>query len=305
MCARPALSSTPSLAEFEGWYNIADQYDDGVPVLRTSDDVPEFWHVEIFELYTEAEAWFGQLVAARPNEPFDPLAPPPFFVVSDADDRTLSVETDFSYLTLDVLNRIQREFLRSNPLWRVVLFGEHRSVAIVVYPTAIRFGTLPADVDPTMGLQQVTERQLELRAIREAPARAHLAQMQRLLPAAVRAIAECQYWICGVLDNYCGDYSRLTVLLLTRAEYRYAISVESPFESDNEFLWTSSTIGVSAEGTVVSYIGVPDGVPYCLIPWMPPAEYRGPLWIVERETGHRHRFEVKDEEIIRTKGDPI
>jgi len=301
MDAKQTINLAPSLEEFEGWYNIGDQYDDGVPVLRTYDSVPEFWHVEIFDLHTEAAAWFDQLVRARSNESFDPFAPPPFFVVSDADDRTLSVETDFSYLTLELLDRIQREFLGRHPLWRVVLFGEHRSVGIVVYPMAIRFGSLPADVNPSVGLREVTERQLALRAIREAPLRAHLAQMQQLLPAAVRAIGDRRYWVCGVLDNYCGDNSRLTVLLLTRFSDECSFKIKGPSETDPRFVWTCGAFGVDANGLIVSHVDVPEGVPYCLVPWMPPAEYRGSLVILERETGKQHAFEVKEEEIIRTK----
>ncbi|MBI3837062.1 MAG: hypothetical protein HY288_03905 [Planctomycetia bacterium] len=268
---------TPSLEEFTGWYNIRDDYGDGHPVLRSKEPMPEFEHAEIFELYPKAAKWFDQLVTARPNIPFDPLVEPPFFVRSDADDRTLDIDADFSYLTVRLLRRIQKEFLGRYPLWRVILTGEQPSCSIVIYPTAIRFGNLPADVDPEHALRELVPRVLALRAARERPQREHISRLQRLLPGAVERIGDRPFLVCGMLGNYKGDYSRLTICLLIRGADSDAIDIDGPLGSPNDLLWCGSAFSVDAKGAIISYIHVPETALFCLARWLPLADYRGPL----------------------------
>jgi hypothetical protein len=294
------VNLTPSLEEFTGWYNIQGDYGDGHPVLRSNESIPGFEHAEVFELYPKAAKWFDQLVTARPNIPFDPLAEPPFFVRSDADDRTLDVDADFSYLTMPLLRCIQREFLGRYPLWRVILVGEQPSCAIVIYPTAIRFGNLPADVDPEHALRELVPRVLALRAARQRPERKHISQIQRLLPGAVEAIGDRPFLVCGVLANHEGDNSRLTICVLIRGSDSDAIGTDGSPGSPSNFLSCSSAFGVDAKGAIISYIHVPETAPSCLAPWLSPADYRGPLTLTERATGRRHTFELKSKDIIRT-----
>jgi hypothetical protein len=300
MCARPDVNLTPSVEEFVGWYNIQAARDDGFPVLRSVEPLPEFEHGEFFKLYAEAEQWFGQLVLAPPNGPFDPLAEPPFFVRSDADDRTLEIDADFRLLDLSLLSRIQKEFLGRYPLWRVILIAEHPSCSIVVYPSAVRFGSRPVDVDADEALRELVPRHLALREARERPRREHISQMQRLLPAAVRAIGERTFCVCGVLDNYEGDERRLTICLLILGNEDDAFDVQGPPGADVNFLCKGSGFGVSADGTIISHIEIPHNAAFCLVPWLPPANYRGPLTIIERVTGKRHHYELKSEDIMRT-----
>jgi hypothetical protein len=199
-----------------------------------------------------------------------------------------------------VLRRIQKEFLGRYPLWRVILIAEHPSCSIVIYPTAIRFGNLPVDTDPDEALRELVPKQLALREARERPRREHIGQIRRLLPDAVRAIDDGPFVVAGILDNYEGDYSRLTICLLVRGPDSDAVDLQGPPETDTHFLWTSSPYGVSAEGEIVSNIDVPENTPFCLVPWLPPADYRGPLTIIEQATGRRHTYELKTEDIIRT-----
>lgn len=291
---------TPSVAEFGGWYNLGQAYEDGLPVLNAIEPLPQFHHAEFFELHFEAEQWFGALVEPRPNEPFDPLAAPPFFVRADADDRTLAVDADFDVLTPLVLHRVQKEFLGRHPLWRVIMVAEQPSCSIAIYPNAIRFGSLPLGIDPERALRELVPQQLLMRKARERPRRNHIAQMQQLLPDAVRAIGDRPFLVCGLLDNYEGDYSRLTLCILSRGIDDRAIHVERPAGKSEEFLWTSSPFGISAQGVITSYIEIPESTPYILVPWIAPADYRGPLTIVEWQTGKRHIYELKSEDIIRT-----
>jgi hypothetical protein len=300
MSAQPDFNPTPSVEEFVGWYNIEADREDGLPVLRSVDAVPEFEHAEFFELHTEAEPWFSQLVEARASGPFDPLTQPPFSIRSDADDRTLDVDADFRHLNVALLRRIQREFLGRYPLWRVILIGEHPSCSIVIYPSAIRFGNRPVHVDPDRALQELVPRNLALKDARERPRREYIAQIQCLLADGVRAIGEAPFLVCGVLDNYAGDYSRMTICLLVRGADDYAVYVEGPPDADNHFLWKDSAFGVSNEGVIVSYIEVSAATPFCLVPWLPPADYRGPLTIIEHATGKRYSYHLTSESIIRT-----
>ena len=183
MSREPDINLTPSAEGFRGWYNIPDQYDDGRPVLRSIDELPEFGFPELWELYQEADKWFGELVPAATKKSFDPMGQPTFFVRDSADDRTLIVDTDFDYLTLSLINRVQQEFLTRWPLWRIALAGEDASNAIMIYPTAIRFGSLPANADPKAALRELVQRVAELRTARERPRREWISQIQQLLPA--------------------------------------------------------------------------------------------------------------------------
>jgi hypothetical protein len=299
----PKVNLTPSLEEFTGWYNIQGDYGDGHPVLRSTDSISEFEHAEVFELYPKAAKWFDQLVTARPNIPFDPLAEPPFFVRSDADDRTLQVDAEFSYLTVPLLRRIQKEFLGRYPLWRVILVGELPSCGIVIYPTAIRFGNRSVDIEPDQALRELVLEELRSREVAERPRREHISHLQRLLPGAVEAIGDRPFLVCGVLDNYKGDHGRLTICLLIRGSNSNAIDVSGPSGSPNNLLAYSSAFGIDAKGAMVSYIHVPETAAFCLVPLILPADFRGPLTLTERATGTRHTLDLRSEDIIHTTGD--
>ena len=105
--------------------------------------------------------------------------------------------------------------------------------------------------------------------------------------------------VLGVLDNHNGDYSRLTLFLLIPGADDDAVDVEGPAGADNGFLWTSSAFGVNVAGEIISHSEVPESAPFCVSIWLPPADYRGPLNIVERATGKRYSYEVKSENIER------
>ena len=290
----------PSAEEFAGWYNLGYERDDGLPVLHSRGHVPDFEHAEFFDLYLAENRWFDQLVPASDRKPFDPLADPPFFLRSSADDRTLAVDADCDYLSVDLVQRIQREFLSRYPLWRIILSLGHSSCSITIYPDAIRYGNLPLEADPYKALQDLVAHAAALREARLRPQQAQLAFLQRQLPKAVEVIGDRPFLVIGVLDNNNGDYSRLTVFVLIRGADDDAVAVERPAGTDIDFLWTSSVFGINAEGTIISYIDVPESAAFCVRPWLPPADYRGPLNIVERATGNRHRYEVKSENISRT-----
>jgi len=296
MNAGPDVNRYPSVEEFGGYYNIPDQYDDGFPVLRSVEDLPEFGFPELLEVYKAAEKWFPQAFPPFSNQPFDPLAEEPCFVRSDTDDRTLRVDVDFNCLDIQLLRRIQQEFLGRYPWWRVILIGEDPSNCIAIYPTVIRFGNLPADVDPEEALRELAPRVLALREARQRPWRIQVTYLQRQLPDAVRAIGVRPYLLFGVLDNYRGDFTRLTVCLLVRGANAEEVGLEGPDGVGNELSW--SPYGVSAEGALIREDDYPKKSPFSLVLWMPPADYRGPLTIVDRTTGDRQTYELKSENIL-------
>ncbi len=298
MSSRPDEKRYPSVEEFAGWYNLGYQRDDGLPVLQSSDWVPDFEHAEFFDLYNAQDRWFDNLVPASARKPFDPLAAPPFFVRSSADDRTLDVDADCDHLCVDVVKRIQQEFLCRYPLWRIILWLELPSCSIVIYPDAVRYGNLPLDVNPHEALRSLLPRAAELREKRLRPQRAQLDFLRQQLPGAVKGIGDRRFVIAGVRDNCDGDYSRLALFVLIRGADDDAVAVEGPAGTDNDFLWTSSGFGVSAEGIVISHIDVPEAAPFCVALWLLPADYRGQLFLVERATGRRHTYELRSENII-------
>ncbi|MGD9722032.1 MAG: hypothetical protein AB7O59_10030 [Pirellulales bacterium] len=298
-----AQNSTPSLEEFDGWYNIPDQYHDGIPVLRTQQTVPDFGFEELLSVYKAASKWFSKLIPARSGEPFDPLAESEFVPRGDPRDRTLDIDhVDFRHLSIEHLRRIQNEFLRDHPLWRVVLIADDPACSIVVYPDAIRFGNRPQGADQNAALRELATQALALREARQRPRRKYVVQLQRMLPAGVRAIGSQPFLVCGVLDNCEREYDRLTVALLLRGSDEDAYVMEGPDTADDQFLWRSSAYGVNERGAMISTISIPETAVFCLTPWLPPADYRGQLSIVERKTGTRHIYELRDQDIIRTIG---
>lgn len=106
-----------------------------------------------------------------------------------------------------------------------------------------------------------------------------------------------------MLDNYEGNYDRLTVGVLAPAVDRYAYGMEGPSEAEHGFLWSTSAYGVDGDGEIISDITIPDSAAYCLLSWLPPADYRGSLAFVHHDTGARHAIEIKSEDIVRTNPD--
>ncbi|HZZ78734.1 MAG TPA: hypothetical protein VFE62_09460 [Gemmataceae bacterium] len=294
-------TNRPSLQEFGGWYNLGYERPDGIPVLHSQPWVPEFEHAEFFELYMAENAWFEKLVPASALKPFDPIADPPMFVKSDADDRTLCVCPDFDYLTLDLIKRIQREFLGRHPLWRVVLAADDPSCCIVIYPDTIRFGNLPLNISPEEALRDLSARAIALRDARERPRRDRVNFVQHRLPGAVRSIGNRPFVVIGALDNNRHEDDaddRLTIFLLTRSD-QAGFALRGPPDIAGGIIGTGDRFNVDQSGTIVSDETPEAAVAYRVSFWHPPAGYHGPLTIVNRHTGEQYPYELKAEDITR------
>jgi hypothetical protein len=168
----PTGNPYPSIEEFAGLYNIPDQYENMGPVLRSTDELPEFGFPEFWKVYKAAEKWFSRAMPQIGGKRFDPLGDDKFVPWDDADDRTLRVEHGaYERLTVDFLRRIQSEFLDRYPLWRVHLIGEGADSSIVIYPEAIRFGNQPVDADTEEALRILIPKGAEARDKRQRRAR--------------------------------------------------------------------------------------------------------------------------------------
>jgi hypothetical protein len=302
MCSTPNTNPFPSIAEFDGCYNIPEQYHPSVPVLRSTEQLPEFGFPELWEVYKAAVNWFATAVPPlpRPKE-FDPLAQETFVPRDGTDDRTLSIDqVDYARLSVALLRRIQCEFLRQFPLWRVLLVGWDNPTGIVVYPTAIRFGDQPLEVDPEAALREIIARGLTLSEAWIRPQRAYFAQLRKHLPDAVRAIGKRPFHVFGVLDNYEGKRRWLAVWILVRGAEDRAIGVEDLFEAGEKVLYRGRAYGIDSDGAMICSGMIPESVPFCLTTWLPPADYRGALTIVVQASGDRHVFELNADDIIRT-----
>jgi hypothetical protein len=295
----PDESRYPSVEEFAGWYNLGYDRDDGLPVMQSRDRIPDFEHAEFFDLYVAENQWFGQLVPPSDRNPLDPLAEPPFFLRSSADDRTLDVDVNCDYLTVEHVQCIQREFLSRYPLWRVILSLENPSCAITIYPDAIRYGNFPLGVDANKAIQELVSLATASRETRLRPQRAEVAYLQQQLRLDIREIGNRPFLVLGVLDNHCEDYSRLALYLLIRSADDDKVGVRGPEGAGNDFLWTCGAFGVNADGALMNYDSR-DSAAFRIAVWLPPADYRGPLTLIERETDQRHTFELTSRNITRT-----
>jgi len=86
-----------------------------------------------------------------------------------------------------------------------------------------------------------------------------------------------------------------TICLLMRGAARSAVAMEGPAGSGDEFLSTAGAYYVNAEGTLV--LDSPEEPAFCVRLWLPTAEYRGPLTLIEAATGRRHIYELTSEAI--------
>lgn len=287
----------PSLDEFHGWYNLGYERPDGIPVLHSQKWVPEFEHSEFFQLYLKDHKWFERLVPTANQDNFDPLADPAFFVRSSADDRTLDVDVNCDHLTIEIIDRIQQEFLRRYPLWRVVLNMELSSCCIVIYPKAIRFGNFPLGVDSRDALRELIAQAATQREQRMRPERAQLSFLKQRLPRAVKAIGDRPFLVVGVLQDEFERHDRLIILVLVRGADITAIDLERPEGIDNDSLWIGGSWGVSVQGAVISCSDIPESACFCVACWLLPKDFRGSLTITERATGLHRTFELNDETI--------
>lgn len=293
------FDSHPSAEEYDGYYNVPGQFKDGSPILCTRDDLQEWSFPEFWKVYKTAERWLAGHLADPPGTPFDPVADPPFFVRSDTDDRTLCIDVTLEYLSPALLFQFQREVLGRFPAWRALLIAECAANTIVVYPNAIRFGNLPADIDPDESLSILVRRARTIREDRQRPRRKYVEWLRRRLPHAVLEIGDTNCLLMEVLAENEGDTSRLTVSLLIRGSDSLAVDLEYPEGADKEFWWRSSFYGVDDSGSIISYIEIPKHAAYHVALWLPPADYRGPITVVEQATGKRHIYEIRSADISR------
>ncbi len=92
--------------------------------------------------------------------------------------------------------------------------------------------------------------------------------MQQVLRDVVPRIGDRALFDRRRLDNYEGDYEKLTICLLIPGTDQNAIQPEGPAGSDNHFLAQSSAFEVDASGNMLSYIGVPETAAFCCVPWL-------------------------------------
>jgi hypothetical protein len=289
----------PSLDEFQGWYNLGYERPDGIPVLHSKEEVPEFEHGEFFHMYVAENPWFEKLVPPSQLKPFDPVVGPPMFVKSDADDRTWDVVPDFDYVTLELIRRVQREFLCRHPFWRVVFMANDPSCTIVIYPEVIRFGNLPVGVNPEAALRELVPREIAMRESLLCPERALVAFIEQKLPEAIASIGDRYYAVVGLLDNNLEKYDRIVICLVCRRDQCHAIHIARPEQVDIG-LMSSSGFGADAQGRIMSDSSMDDAAAYSVKLWSLPANCRGPLTIKNDETGACSTYEVRSEEITRT-----
>lgn len=290
----------PSLEEFKGWYNLGYERPDGLAVLHSQNRVPEFEHGEFFQLYVSENPWFEQLVSTSDLKPFDPIAEPAMFVRSSADDRTLEVYPDFDYLTVELIRRIQKEFLGRHPLWRVILMADDPLCSIVIYPEATRYGNLPCETEPEAALHEIVTRAVALRAARTLPARAQLAFIQQKLPEAIRTIGDQPFVVLGVLDNLVGDYDWLVICLLVRGANTDAYELRGHAGLNERRLSKSGGFGIDPNGTVISGSEIHNAAAFNVALWNPRADYRGPITILDVENLNRFTYDLKTEDITRS-----
>lgn len=300
MHAQDDRSIAPSFKEFRGYYNILDEDGAGgsIPIFRTTENLPPFSFNEMWEVRTAAVKWFEPVVeayyAGRKPDPLDDE----LFVRDSTDDRTQRVDVPhLDMVSVELLERLQREFLGRYPLWRVALIGEDISTTILVYPRAVYFGDEPEDIDGEEAIRRLQVKCDALREARKAPETRRVAYLKQRLPQAVQEIGERPFYVVAVVEvKYYDEEDLLAVYVLFPGHDSWAVKAEIPGSRDEIAQWDK--YGIDATGAIVSAISIPETVPSFVASWLLPHDYRGPLDLIDTENETRHRYEVKSEDIV-------
>lgn len=286
----------PSAEEFLGYYNVPDDATDNTPVLRSAARVPDWSFDEMSAVCKETEQWFSQNLAASENTGrFDPVREA-LSVRGGTDDRTLLVDIpDVRLLNEGLLHRLQMELLRKHSFWRIALVAEDAKTSVMVYPEVIRVGNRPATTNIDQALYEMDLEVRKLKQVRLDPKRRETEYLRRKIPEAIRQIGDKPFQVVGIIDEYHGDRSRGTIYLLLNGTDYNAISVEGPEGPDH--IWKGSAYGLSATGEIISESRIPETAAFCVVPWLPPSDYRGPVTLIEHAMGVQYVLEIKSESI--------
>lgn len=205
-----------------------------------------------------------------------------YCVGDELEDRTVRVELPrFEVLTPAFIEALQRDVLSIYPLWRIFIVAESPETVVIIYPAAVRLGTVPIDGDWKAVLPELVSKVLEIREEREGPQRRQREYLRSRIPSLVREIRDNRPQLVAAFDNYyLGDKGRVSIWLLYPGEKKwFDISIEEPKD-----VAVGEKIAVKADGTFDDYyVYDPDRQPpFQLHQWVLPSDFKGSKLVLEK-----------------------
>jgi hypothetical protein len=231
-----------------------------------------------------------------------------YCVGDELTDRTARVELPrFEVLTPALIEALQRNVLSTYPLWRIFIVAESPETVVIIYPTAVRLGTVPIDGNWKAALPEIVSKVLEIRQEREGPQQRQREYLRSRIPSLVRELRDNRPQLVAAFDNhYLGDKGDVSVWLLYPGEDEwFDISIVEP-----KNIAVGEKIAVKADGMFDDYyVFDPDRQPaFRLEQWVLPPDFKGNKLVLEKTRPGRvvearwtinfdHRSIIKDADL--------
>ncbi|MDW8244780.1 MAG: hypothetical protein RMJ88_16350 [Thermogemmata sp.] len=258
--------NTPSAAEFDGYYNVpADPYDDGSPHLDTIPSPPPLRLHEVKRISNDVREVVYQYANPRGYTPNEIRNYYDMCVMEDLTDRTLNISfIDVYDCTIELVRQLRHLLATTYPLWRIRIMGSCDETTIMIYPSAVRYGSHPADTDEVKALTEVLRLEAEKQG-RPAIVDQQRAILKRLIRSAIASGIQHAAIVVAGFDNYEGDHSEMTLWTLCRRDIG-DLELLEPTEA-----MTSVEYNVKPDGDFGYHVG--DDSPYWIMEWVFPSDH--------------------------------
>lgn len=280
----------PSYLEHRGMYNVnpeeyphfKQELKDTIWCIRSIRSLPLLTWSEFREICSatyQALVRYGRLPGMSEEEAKIFYR---FCVGDELMDRTVRVELPrFEVLTPEFVEALRRDVLATRPLWRIFIVAESPETVVIIYPSAVRLGTVPIDGDWKAALPDLVSKVLELREERYGPQRRQREYLRSIIPSLVRKIRDNRPQLVAAFDNhYLGDKGEVSIWLLYPGENEwFDIEIKEPKDTS-----VGEEIAVKADGTFDDYyVFDPDRQPaFWLAQKVLPSDFKGSQLVLEK-----------------------
>ncbi|MBA2225623.1 MAG: hypothetical protein WHU94_09000 [Thermogemmata sp.] len=209
------LRETPSATEFVGFYNVlVDQSsENSEEYLNTTWDVPPLTLEEVVEVGNAAR----KIISRYANQWwFTPDEAQRYYwgsICLGLEDRTLNLSFyDNDDITLEMIEQLQKLLKKKHPLWRIRILASSPETTIIIYPNIVRYGSLSPEMDDdqafatVMALEKTIDKNISGKWLKT-----HREILQRVFRSVIVRGLEKRVVFPILFDNYCGDFTKITV----------------------------------------------------------------------------------------------
>jgi hypothetical protein len=212
---------TPSAEEFTGYYNVSapkKRRDRRQSYLETVPNPPA---LRLEEAVDVSRVALDVICGHANNHGFSPEEVRKYYECSNnvqIDDRTLSTMFEPCDYTLELIDHLQRLLLLHHSLWRIRIVGSTDATTIMIYPSRVRYGSLPDDPDEEEALSTIVKQLMADEPMSRQIGKTHQETVKRLAGEAIRAGFSKRFELLVGFDNDEGDFSKVTIWTLCKSD---------------------------------------------------------------------------------------